>query len=71
MAAAPRSVGAVLVMIGIGAARAVGADITAQLERSPYVANVESPWNAAPRAADQLVSKDQTTGLIIARLTGG
>ena len=52
------------------AARAVGTDIVAKLKQSPHVADVTSPWTGPSDAADSLVSKDGTTGLIIAGITG-
>ncbi|WP_396922352.1 MMPL family transporter [Mycolicibacterium sp.] len=57
--------------IQAGAARAVATDIVGQLEQSPYVANVESAWNVAPSAANELTSTDGRTGLIVAGLHGG
>ena len=45
---------------------AVGADITGQLQSSPYVANVTSAWTAPATAGPALVSKDGKTGLIVA-----
>lgn len=53
------------------AARGVGADIVAGLQRSPHVVNVSSPWTSAPAAAASLISKDGNTGLIVADLRGG
>jgi len=53
------------------AARAVGTDIAAQLQASPYVADVNSAWTAPPPAAPALISKDGKTGLIVAGITGG
>jgi putative drug exporter of the RND superfamily len=53
------------------AARSVGLDIVEQLKRSPYVAQVNSAWTAPPTAAPALISKDGTTGLIVAGVTGG
>ena len=53
------------------AARAVGTDIAAQLQASPYVAQVTSAWTAPPPAAPALISKDGKTGLIVAGITGG
>ncbi|MDZ4236073.1 MAG: MMPL family transporter, partial [Dietzia sp.] len=53
------------------AARAVGTDIAAQLEKSPYVANVTSAWTAPPAATPALISRDGGTGLIVAGITGG
>jgi RND superfamily putative drug exporter len=52
------------------AARAVGADIVGGLKRSPDVADVQSAWTV-PAAAQSLTSKDGTTGLIVAGITGG
>ena len=54
-----------------GAAKAVGTDIAAQLEASPYVGTVTSAWTAPPSAAPALISKDGKTGLIVAGITGG
>ncbi|HXA11765.1 MAG TPA: MMPL family transporter, partial [Mycobacterium sp.] len=51
-------------------ARAVGTDIVDQLRRSPHVASVTSPWTAPPPASKDLISKDRTSGLIIAGITG-
>jgi RND superfamily putative drug exporter len=53
------------------AARSVGTDIAAQLEASPYVADVTSAWTAPASAAPALLSKDGKTGLIVAGITGG
>ena len=53
------------------AARAVGSDIVRQLHDSPYVAQVISAWTAPPPASGSLISKDGSTGLIIASITGG
>ena len=53
------------------AARAVGTDIAARLQASPYVAQVTSAWTAPPSAAPALISKDGKTGLIVAGITGG
>jgi len=52
-------------------ARAVGIDITSQLQASPHVADVTSAWTAPETAAPALVSKDGKTGLIVAGITGG
>ena len=54
-----------------GPARAVGSEIVARLHDSPYVTQVVSPWTAPPFAAKSLVSRDGTTGLIVAGITGG
>lgn len=55
------------------AVRAVSADIVAQLQASPYVAQVTSAWAGPPGAppSPELVSKDGKTGLIVAGITGG
>ncbi|WP_102144728.1 MMPL family transporter [Mycobacterium hubeiense] len=53
------------------AARAVAADIAAQLQASPHVAEVTSAWTAPPPAVPALVSEDGKTGLILAGITGG
>lgn len=52
-------------------ARAVAADVERQLERSPQVTKVTSAWTASAAAASKLVSKDGTSGLIVAGLAGG
>jgi RND superfamily putative drug exporter len=56
-------------------ARQVATDIVDRLKRSPWVLNVSSPWtmppNQPPQAAAQLVSKDNSSGLIVAGLKGG
>ena len=52
------------------AARTAGTEIVDQLSRSPHVVNVTSPWTAPPQAAAELVSKDRTTGLIVAGIVG-
>lgn len=49
----------------------VGADIATQLQQSPYVLNVSSPWTSPPQAAAELISKDAKSGLIVANLKGG
>ncbi len=51
-------------------ARAVGIDIVDQLRRSPHVASVTSPWTIAGPAANDLISKKGTAGLIIAGING-
>ena len=53
-----------------GAARAAGTDIVDQLRRSPHVANVTSPWTTPPAAAADLISRDRTSGLIVAGIIG-
>ncbi|OBB30698.1 hypothetical protein A5792_18275 [Mycolicibacterium peregrinum] len=52
-------------------ARAVGADIAAQLKASPFVTEVSSAWTVPAPAAATLISKDGKTGLILAGITGG
>ena len=56
--------------IDSAAARAVGNEIVDQLRSSPHVAQVSSPWTAPPPAAADLVSRDRTSGLIVAGITG-
>ena len=51
-------------------ARAAGNDIVDQLRSSPHVAQVTSPWTAPPPAAADLVSRDRTSGLIVAGING-
>jgi RND superfamily putative drug exporter len=51
-------------------ARAAGNDIVDQLRSSPNVAQVTSPWTSPPPAAADLVSRDGTSGLIAAGITG-
>ncbi|MCV7385252.1 MMPL family transporter [Mycolicibacter longobardus] len=52
-------------------ARRVGIEIVDQLQRSPWVRNVASPWTTQPpRTAARLVSKDNNSGLIVANLEG-
>ncbi|MCW2687243.1 MAG: putative superfamily drug exporter [Mycobacterium sp.] len=53
------------------AARAVGTDIVAQLQASPYVTQVISAWTAPPSTAAGLISKDGKTGLIVIGIAGG
>ncbi len=52
-------------------ARSVGNEIVEQLQRSPNVGTVYSAWTGPHSAESALVSKDGTTGLIIAGITGG
>jgi putative drug exporter of the RND superfamily len=52
-------------------ARTVGTDLVEQLQRSPLVYNVSSPWTAPPQAAADLTSKDGKSGLIVVNLKGG
>jgi putative drug exporter of the RND superfamily len=52
-------------------ARKVGTDLVDQLQHSPLVYNVSSPWTAPPQAAADLVSKDGKSGLIVINPKGG
>ena len=52
-------------------ARTVGTDIVNRLDASPNVLIVTSPWTSPPAAAQELVSKDGQTGLIVATMAGG
>ena len=52
------------------AARLAGEDIVRGLENWPYVSHVTSPWTSPPSASASLISKDGTTGVIIAGITG-
>ncbi len=52
-------------------ARSTGAGIAATLQASPYVLSVTSPWTSPPAAAAELISRDGTTGLIVATMAGG
>jgi len=52
-------------------ARTVGTDLVEQLQRSPLVYNVSSPWTAPSQAAGDLTSKDGKSGLIVVNLKGG
>lgn len=54
-----------------GRARAVATDIVDSLTRSPHVGAVSSAWTSPPQAANELFSKDGTTGLIVAVIEGG
>jgi putative drug exporter of the RND superfamily len=56
--------------VGSPQAKAVGTDIVDELRSSPHVASVTSPWTTPPPAAKDLVSKDSTSGLIVAGITG-
>ncbi|MCV7443962.1 MMPL family transporter [Mycobacterium paraense] len=49
----------------------VATDIVDHLQRSPWVLNVSSAWTSPPQVAAQLVSKDSSSGLIVAGLKGG
>ncbi|MBZ4535744.1 MULTISPECIES: MMPL family transporter [Mycobacterium avium complex (MAC)] len=52
-------------------ARRVATDIVNRLEKSPWVLNVSSAWTSAPQVAAQLISKDNSSGLVVAGLKGG
>ncbi len=52
-------------------ARAAGTEIVGLLDASPNVLSVTSPWTSTPEAAGEMLSRDGTTGLIVATLTGG
>ena len=54
-----------------GRARIAGTDIAARLEASPNVLGVTSPWTSPQAAAQELISKDGKTGLIVATVAGG
>jgi RND superfamily putative drug exporter len=56
--------------IDSAAARAAGNNIVDQLRSSPRVAQVTSPWTAPPPAAADLVSRDHSSGLIVAGIRG-
>ena len=49
----------------------MGTDLVDQLQRSPLVYNVTSPWTAPPQAAADLISTDGKSGLIVVNLKGG
>jgi RND superfamily putative drug exporter len=51
-------------------AKSTGTDIVDQLRRSPHVAGVTSPWTTPQPAAKDLVSEDNTSGLIVAGING-
>ena len=52
------------------AARAAGNEIVDQLRSSPHVAHVTSAWTAPPPAAADLISRDGSSGLVVAGITG-
>ena len=52
-------------------ATAVATEIVDHLKQSPHVADVTSAWTVPPAAAAELTSKDGTSGLVIAGITGG
>jgi RND superfamily putative drug exporter len=51
--------------------RTVGTDLVGQLQHSPLVYNVSSPWTAPPQAQADLLSKDGKSGLIVVNIKGG
>jgi RND superfamily putative drug exporter len=53
------------------AARRAGTDIVRELQNWPYVSHVMSPWTSPPSASAGLISKDGSTGVIVAGITGG
>jgi RND superfamily putative drug exporter len=52
-------------------AHKVAADLVGDLQGSPLVYNVTSPWTAPPQAATGLTSTDGKSGLIVVNLKGG
>ena len=52
-------------------AQAMATQIVDQLKKSPHVASVTSAWTVPPSAATDLVSRDGTSGLIVASIGGG
>lgn len=52
-------------------ARKVGTDLVDQLQKSPLVYNVSSPWTAPAGQSDDLVSRDGKSGLVVVNLKGG
>ncbi len=56
--------------IDSAAARGAGNNIVDKLRSSPHVAQVTSPWTSPPAAAADLVSRDHTSGLIVAGIRG-
>ena len=52
-------------------ASAAGAEIAGKLQASRNVLSVSSPWTSPPAGAAELLSRDGTTGLIVATLSGG
>jgi putative drug exporter of the RND superfamily len=52
-------------------ARKVGIDLVGDLQRSPLVYNVSSPWTVPPQAAANLVSTDGKSGLVVVNIKGG
>ena len=52
-------------------AQAIATEIVDQLKKSPHVASVTSAWTVPPSAATDLISRDGTSGLIVASIGGG
>jgi putative drug exporter of the RND superfamily len=52
------------------AARAQGLAVVRAVQRSPYASQVASYWTAPKAQAAALVSKDQESGLVVARISG-
>ena len=52
------------------AARAAGTDLVDELKRSPHVASVTSLWTAPAPERAALVSRDGSSGLIVAGISG-
>jgi putative drug exporter of the RND superfamily len=52
-------------------ARKVGTDLVDQLQRSPLVYTVSSPWTVPPAGASDLISRDGRSGLVVVNLRGG
>ncbi|MGB8403322.1 MAG: MMPL family transporter, partial [Mycobacterium sp.] len=53
------------------AGTATARDIVDHLQASPHIAYVSSAWTAPPAAVRELISKDGSTGLIVAGVNGG
>ncbi|GAB7068824.1 MMPL family transporter [Mycobacterium hodleri] len=49
----------------------VADDVVTRLKQSPHVADVTSAWTVPPAAAAALTSRDGTSGLVVAGITGG
>jgi RND superfamily putative drug exporter len=52
-------------------AQAAAAEIVDRLRQSPHVSSVTSAWTAPPSAVTELISRDGTSGLILASIRGG
>jgi RND superfamily putative drug exporter len=52
-------------------AQATAAKIVDRLRKSPHVSSVTSAWTAPPSAVTDLISRDGTSGLILASIRGG